>query len=391
MKVSKIETLACKAGWRPWIFVKITTDSGIVGYADCTDSFGSNPGIRRVIQDLAPLVVGQDPLATERIFWDLYRFMRQSAGGIAQKAIGGIENALLDIKGKALGVPVYSLLGGPTKDSVRVYWSHCGTTRARTWDHVGKPPIRTLDDVAALGREVVERGYTALKTNIIFPGEPPEVVMQGFKGGPGSADRNVSRRILSGLESLIGTFRDAVGPQVDIMLDLNFNFRMEGNVQIARVLEPFDLTWLEIDAFDPAALRHVKDKIRTPVASCENLFGLQGYRPFLEAHAADIAVIDVLWNGLVQSKKIADLADACEMSVAPHNHYSPLATLMAGHFCLSAANVRILELDVDEVPWADELVTNPARVVDGHLHLPSGPGWGADLNEEVLQAHAWPG
>ncbi len=390
MKIAKIETLYCDAGWRPWVFLKISTDEGIIGYSECTDSFGSNRAIAGVVEDLSPLLLGQDPRAVEMLYWDMYRATRQSTGGVVQKAIGGIENALLDIKAKALGVPVYELFGGPTRDRIRVYWSHCGTTRARSWDWVGKKPLASLDDVAALGREVKKAGFTALKTNIIFPGDPPFVLMQGFKGGYGSTDQNTSHEVVAGLEALIGTFREAVGPEVGIMLDLNFNFKTEGNIQIAKALEPFGLMWLEVDSYDPAALRQVKDSLSMPLASGENLFAMRGYRPYLEAHSMDVVVIDVLWNGLAQAKKIADMAEIYEMNVAPHNHYSHLATLIAAQFCMVVPNVRILEVDVDDIPWKDELITRAPEIRDGYLDLPEGPGWGAELNEEVLRAHPWP-
>src|SRR5206468_7739610 len=158
MKVAKLETLSCDAGWRAWIFLKATTDDGAVGWAEITDSHGSPHGLAGIVEDLAPHVVGRDPRAVERIVWDLLRATRQSPGSVIQKAIGGIENALLDLKGKALGVPVYELFGGPTRDAVDVYWSHCGTTRARAWEVTGTKKLASYEDVAKLGAEVVERG-----------------------------------------------------------------------------------------------------------------------------------------------------------------------------------------------------------------------------------------
>src|SRR5947209_20465658 len=124
MRVAKLETLNCDAGWRPWIFLKATTDDGAVGGAEITDSHGSPRGLAGIVEDLKPHVVDRDPRAVERVVWDLFRATRQSPGSVIQKAIGGIENALLDLKAKALGVPVYELFGGPTRDSVDVYWSH---------------------------------------------------------------------------------------------------------------------------------------------------------------------------------------------------------------------------------------------------------------------------
>lgn len=390
MKITKVETLHCDAGWRPWSFIKITTDKDIIGYSECTDSHGSPQGIAGCVKDLEPLLLGQDPRAVEKLYWDMYRVTRQSPGSVIQKAIGGIENALLDIKAKALGVPVYELFGGPLRDRVRVYWSHCGTTRVRSGKMIGTPPIRSRNDIVKLGREVVHRGFTALKTNIIILGKQPYVLMQGFRGGYGSTDQNVSREIVEALETLIGAFRDAVGKKVDICLDLNFNFKTEGNRLITKAMEKFDLLWLELDTYDPRALLQVKESTRIPICSGEDLYGARDYRSFFELHAMDIAAVDVTWNGLAQSKKIADMAEIYEMNVAPHNHYSHLATLINAHFCAMVPNLRILEVDVDDVAWKDDLVTKPPEIRNGYLTIPSGPGWGAELNEEVLRAHPWP-
>jgi galactonate dehydratase len=390
MKIAKIEPLVCSAGWRPWTFIKISTDEGITGYSECTESFGSMQGLIGCIHDLGATLIGQDPRAFEKIYWDLYRMTRQSVGGVVHKAIGGIENALLDIKAKSLGIPVYELFGGPLRELIPVYWSHCGTTRARTWKQIGKEPLRSLNDVADLGREVVAQGYSALKTNIIIPGEPPTVIMQGFRGGYGTTDQNIDHNILDALVALIGTFRDAVGPKVSIALDLNFHFKTEGNKLIARHLEPFNLAWLEMDSYDPQALLQVRESTRIPIGSGEVLYTARDYRPYFDLHAMDIAMIDVAWNGLAQSMKIAHMAEIYEMNMAPHNHYSYLATFMNAHLCAAIPNLRILEVDVDDVPWKDDLVTVLPEIQGGVMKVPTGIGWGTDLDEEALKAHPWP-
>ena len=129
MKITGIETFVVDAGWRPWQFVAVRTDAGLTGYGECSD--GRNPyGIVGAVRDFEPVLLGQDPRPVERIYWDLYRMARQSPGGIAAKAIAGIELALWDVKAKALSVPVYELFGGPLRLHQRVYWSHCGTSRA---------------------------------------------------------------------------------------------------------------------------------------------------------------------------------------------------------------------------------------------------------------------
>ena len=249
--------------------------------------------------------------------------------------------------------------------------------------------MRTLEDIANLGREVVSRGFTALKTNIVIPGEPAQVFMPGFGGGLGTTDQVVTPGIMRAIENLISTFRDAVGPDIDICLDLNFNFKTESCLRIAKAVEAFNLLWLEIDMYDPDALLQIKQSTTTRICSGENLYTLRGYRPYFEKHALDVAMVDVPWNGFTQSKKVADLAESYELNIAPHNYYSHLSTLMSAHLCASVPNVRIMEIDIDDVPWKDDLVTDPLDIKDGQLRIPSRPGWGADLNEREIAKHPW--
>ena len=388
MKITNIETFIVDAGWRPWIFVRVDTDEGISGWGECSD--GRSPyGVTGTVRDLTPLLIGKDPRAYEMRFWDMLRGTRQSPGGIAAKAIAGVELALIDIKARALGISVVELFGGPTRERVRVYWSHCGTSRARNSELLNTPPLRTMDDIAALGREVVEKGYTALKTNIVIPGDPAGVYFGGFGGEPGTTDGVVSRQMLRHIETLIGTFRDAVGPDVDINLDLNFNFKPESCMRIARVLEQFDLLWLEIDMYEPDAIRQIKDATSTKICTGENLFYMREFIPYFQARSADVFMIDVPWNGFAQSKKVGDLAEAYQLNVAPHNYYSHLSTCISASLCAVLPNVRIMEIDVDDVPWREDMVTHVPHIENGYLTIPSGPGWGIEVVEEVLKAHPW--
>src|SRR5262245_11306519 len=169
MKVAGIETLSCDAGWRNYEYLKLSTDEGVVGWSEFAEGFGS-PGVGAVIATLAPRVIGQPVGDIERIYANLYSLTRPGAGGVIAQAIGAIENALIDAKARALGVPVYALLGGKVRDRIRVYWSHCATWRINlpAWY---KPPITDLDGVKAMGREVREKRFTAMKTNI-FTYEP---------------------------------------------------------------------------------------------------------------------------------------------------------------------------------------------------------------------------
>ncbi len=389
MKIARVEALHCDGGWRPWTFVRIETDTGLVGWGECSDN--RNPlGIAGCVRDFEDLLVGQDPRPIELRYWDMLRRSRQNLGGVSHKALAGIELALWDIKAKALGVPVYELFGGPLRDRVRLYWSHCGTTRARRGDLLGTPPLRTLDDIAALGREVVRRGFTALKTNIVIPGDPPTVYFPGFAAGMNTTDGVATPEIMRAIEALISTFRDAVGPDVGLCLDLNYNFRTDATMRIAKMLEPYRLQWLEYDTWDPQALLQIKQSTTLPIASCESLVTTRQYRPFFELHATDVAIVDVPWNGFGQAVKIASMAETYEINVAPHNYYSHLADLHSLHFCAVLPNVRIMEIDIDDVPWKGALVTRPPVIQDGHALIPAGPGWGADIDEAVLREHPWP-
>ena len=386
MKLARLETLTCAAGWRPWLFVKATADDGLVGWSEVTDSHGSPTGLAGVVRDLEPLVVGKDPRAFEAIHWDLYRRTRQSPGSIVTKAIGGIENALLDLAGKAHGVSVAELLGGPTRATIPVYWSHCGTTRARAWEVTGTPKLDGYEAVTALGREVVEHGYRAFKTNIVVPGDEPRVLMPGF-GRDGGIDRNPTPETLAALTRLLDAFVEGTGGAAQPIVDLNFNLTVEGIVQVARALEPYGLAWLEVDAYDPDALAYARSRSPIPICSGENLYGLRGFRPYLAAGAMDVASVDVIWNGVAQSRKIADLAETHEVACAPHNYYSHLATFIAAQWCAVIPNVRMLEVDVDDVPWREELTTAVPAIADGELVVPAGPGWGCEVVESVLAAH----
>ena len=320
----------------------------------------------------------------------LHAISRLAAGGVNHQAIAAIENACLDVKAKALGVPVYALFGGAMRDKLDLYWSHCGSFRVWRRDffekELGLAPIRTLDDVKKLGREVVRRGYKALKTNPLPLAEGSKPFNSGFRITPGFLDRQADARTIGEICDVLAAFRDGAGPHTGIMFDLNFNQRTDGFLRIAQAIEEFKLAWLEIDIHDADALALIRRSRRTPIASLESLYGLKQYRPFLQQYAVDVAIVDVPWNGLWESMRIATLADAFEVDIAPHNFYGDLATLMSAHFCAAVPNFRIMEYEADDVPWRGEFVTHPPVVENGRLVIPTRPGWGADVNEEAVRA-----
>jgi L-alanine-DL-glutamate epimerase-like enolase superfamily enzyme len=389
MRIANVEDLHADGGWRTISFLKLTTDEGLVGWAEFYDGFGAG-GVSDLIRRFGTIVKGMDPRDVGRISTSLHAISRMAAGGMNHQAIAAIENACLDVKAKALSVPVYALFGGAMRERLDLYWSHCGSFRVWQRDffeqELGLAPVRTLDDLTELGREAVRHGYKALKTNPLQLGEGARPFNPGFRIVPGLLDRSTDARWIGQIGDVLAAFRDGAGPDMGIMLDLNFSQRTDGFLRIAQAVEPFKLTWLEVDLHDPEALALVRRSTRTPIASLESLYGLKQYRPFLQNYAVDVAVVDVPWNGLWESMRVATLADAFEVDVAPHNYYGDLATLMSAHFCAAVPNFRIMEYEVDDVPWRSEFVTHSPVVENGQLLVPTRPGWGADVNEEAVRA-----
>jgi galactonate dehydratase len=387
MKIAKIEDLHCAAGWRTFSFLKVTTDDGLIGWSEYTEGDGSR-GLTSVIHGMAEALIGQDPRPVQAISSLLYVRHQQAANGINQRAMAAIENALLDIKGKNLGVPVYELFGGPVRTRLPVYWSHCGTYRVRNHLDVGTPQARTYDDIAALGKEVKARGFKALKTNILaFDGEKLVGFGPGAGRTPGWPALNIDNKTLQAVRDTLGAFRTGAGPEMGLLLDVNYHFKTEGFLQVAKAVEPYNLTWLEFDTWDPQALALIRSRAPCPIASSESVSGRRGYRPFLDAYASDVVIIDVIWNGFLESIKIAAMAEAYEVNVAPHNYYGHLSTAISAHFCATVPNLRVMEVDVDSVAWRDELFLNAPVIEDGELLLPTGPGWGVEVNEAAVRAH----
>lgn len=387
MRVDRIETLHCDGGWRVFSFLKITTDTGLVGWSEFNECYGSR-GLSAVIAGLADLLVGTDPRFVTRLSSLLQARTRQVRGGIAQQAIAAIENALLDITAKDLGVPVSALFGGPIRNRLRLYWSHCGSYRLQHSGLIRAAPIRGLDDLKSLGQEVADRGFTALKTNVFdFGPLGPRMIMPGFAWSPGYPELNVSAEVIDMMTAQLAALRDGAGREMGIMLDLNYNFKTEGFIRAAHALAPFDLLWLELDTTDPAALARIRNAAPMPIASGESLFGIRQHLAFLEHGALDVAIIDVVWNGFREAIGIAAIANAYETNAAPHNFFGPLATLISAHFCAAIPNFRIMEIDVDDVPWRDDLLTQPPVIEHGHLVVPTAPGWGAEVNEDTVRNH----
>ena len=385
MKITAVKPFIVDGGFRPWTFVKVeTSEPGLVGWGDCTD-WGSPGPVAATVERYSEWVIGRDPMQVEAIWWDLSAASMRHVGGIAWKAMSGIDSALWDIRGKALGAPVWQLLGGKLRDELRLYWSHCGSVRANYSERVGKPPVKTTDDLRRLAQEVAARGFTALKTNLFRLEDRPDAtpLLNRMVNHPGDATPGHIRNA----ELIVGIFREELGPDVGIALDVAFTFKLGGAIKLAQALEPYNLMWLETETLDPDALRLVRESTKTTICTGESLYGFHGYKPYLQLHSQDVIMPDFAWNGITMGKKLCDFAHAYDTLIAPHNCHSPINTLVSAAVCATVPNFFIQELDVDDAPWRDDIMTHPLEVVDGRLKITQRPGLGSDLIEAELAKH----
>ena len=382
--ITAIETISCDDGWRNYHFCKVTCSDGTIGWSEYDEAFGA-PGVGHIIQRLTNRILGFEVGSIEAVYWTLYAATRPASGGVVALAIAAIENAVIDAKAKVLGLPVYELLGGKVRDELRVYWSHCATWRISRGDFY-KPAITHLDGVEALGREVREKGFTALKTNIYSYGDDkkPKGWGPGF-GAPFYPELNANAEQVRGLRTHLEALRSGAGPNVEILLDLNYNFRPEGVIKVLKELEDFDLFWVEYDINTAEALADIRRHSRHPIASCETLLGLRQFMPFFQQRALDVAIVDVIWNGAWQAMKIAAAAEAHELNVAPHNFYGHLSTMQSVHFAAAVPNLRIVEADIDRVEADARIFTHAPEIRDSHLIVPDRPGWGTEPNEAYIR------
>jgi L-alanine-DL-glutamate epimerase-like enolase superfamily enzyme len=383
MKVTSVETLACDAGWRNYYFLKLGTDSGITGWSEYDEGFGS-PGVTAVIDQLKGRLIGLPVNDHERFFQLASALTRPAPGSVVGEGIGALENALLDAKAKALGVPCYELLGGRVRDKIRVYWSHCPTWRINHPTFY-PPQVSDLEGVKRTAIEVRERGFTGLKTNLFLHEDGPLVGWRPGFAVPFQPELPVSSKLIRNVRRHLETLREGAGPDVALLIDINFNAKPEGLLKLLRATADLDLFWVEIDLHNPAALAYVRQPSPHPVASCETLIGLRTFLPYFDKQAMDVAIIDAVWNGVWQGMKIANLADAHDVNIAPHNFYGDLCTMMNCHFAAAVPNLHIMETDVDRLPWEGELFTHAPEYRDGHLLVPDRPGWGTEPIEEAIR------
>ena len=392
MKITKIEDLHAASGLGHFSFLKISTDEGLVGWAEFNEGSGSK-SLSAVIRAIGEPLIGEDPLPVQKIATQLYQRTVQAPGGLNQRANAAIEMALWDIKGKSVGLPVYALFGGPVRDRVQVYWSHCGSYRMQAGEKLGVKPVRTLDDISELGAEVAARGFKGLKTNCfhLIDGQLSRQ-MQGYGNQAGHAALNLERHTLKGIVATLQAFRDGAGPEMNLHLDCKLSLGVGGLHQNrkARSSVRHD-AGSSMDMWDAhGSRRHRRRNSPVPIASLESVVGRRNFRPFLERNAADFAIIDLLWNGWSEALKIAAMVESFEVSCAPHNYHGHLSSAISAHFCAVAPNIKVMETDIDSAPWRDELFTTEVRYENGEMIIPTGPGWGMDVDEAAVRRHAPP-
>lgn len=389
MKIISIETLHADGGDRPFSFVKVTTASGLIGWSEYTEAVG-NMGVTVAIERLAELLKGQRADRAEWAMAITYTRTIAASNGIAAHARGAIANALLDVSAKAAGVPVSTLFGGRVRDRIPLYWTHFCGPRIHRPDQVELPAVRTYDDIANLARQAKQRGFAAVKMNIFaHDGEKFTGWSPGHGVGAGYPALNPNRDMFAALERQIEAIRSGAGQGLDVMVDLNFNFKLEGFTQICRMLEKHDLYWAEIDINDPHAMAKLKERTSVPISGGESLMGRRAYRPYFENYTMDVAIIDVIWNGFLESYKIASMAETYELNVAPHNFYGYLGDHISAQFASVVPNFKIMEFEVDDVPWRGEFFTHAPTIENGEFIVPDRPGWGTDVIEEAVRARPW--
>ena len=387
MKVTGIDTFLVKSLTRPWLYCAVRTDEGITGYSE----FGVGDlakGLTGLVEDLSRHIIGKDPRSVEQHYTNMVRLSRSAYGGATWMAIAGIELALWDVKGKAMGVPVHELVGGPTRTEQKVYWSHLVSFQSTNYKALGREPLRNYDDIKALMRMALDAGYDTVKTNIQIPGDPFRTISQGTVG---PHDQVLSRELQNAAVRQISAMREEAGPDAHICLDVNVNFKAEAQIRLGQALEPYDLMWMEIDNLDAESLRMVKNATRTPICSGEQKLGPLNYLELLQNRSMDFMKLDVQWQGFIPARRAANMAELFDINVAPHNYNSHLSNFQTMNLCASINNVRISESDPVQAPWREELFTVLPEVNNGMMKIPTGPGWGTELREDMAKKYAYTG
>jgi galactonate dehydratase len=374
VRVTGFELLPVRATERTvWLFVRLRTDVGLTGLGEASDAFGfantSKQDATRMESELAAffaLIEGKSPL-------DIGPYREQGeraakkGGLISATAYSAVEQALWDLAGKALDVPTCSLFGGRIRDTLPTYANVNRATRPRT-------PA----GFAAAARMAVRDGFRAVKA-APFDGFPP----------PGSPSSVIEAAVEGGIAS-IAAMREAIGPDVELMVDCHSFFDVTRAVSVAKRLEPYRLAWYE-EPVPPERVeetREIRRLIQQPMAGGEILYGVAGFAPLSRNRTVDVIMPDVKHcDGLLELTRIAAVAETDEVTVAPHNPSGPVSTAASVQVCAVLKNFRLLEFQWGEVDWRPDVLKPPERFENGTIHVPDRPGLGIELNEEVVRAH----
>ena len=340
-----------------WLFIKIYTDAGIYGVGEGSLQY-KDLGLMAEIEDFSKFLIGKDPFAIEYIWTSLYRRVTWTGGAVTMSAISAIDLALWDLKGKALGVPVYELLGGKVRDAVPVY--------ANGWFEDAVTP----EDHAEMAIKTVESGYPCLK---FYP----------FKGQYATTPE----RIKTGVE-LVAAVRNAVGPDIQIGIDVRARLDFWSALQVAEELIPYKISWIEepIQFDNPKLMGEFARKSRVPVSTGEQLYNRWDFQPLLDEKSISIIQPDICHaGGISELRKIASAAETQYVNVAPHNSNGPISTAASLHLDMNIPNCFKQEIFVSFLDRYEAVLTNQIPIHDGFATPPVGPGWGTDIDEEALK------
>ena len=362
MKIVDVKSHVLGTAWRNLTFVRVITDEGLEGVGEVR-MLNHTDALSGYLKEAVPNhVLGHNPMNIEDLVHRMYRNDYARADEIAMSAIATIEIACWDIVGQALGQPVYKLLGGAVREKIKAY--------ANGWYTVERTP----EEFHAAATKAIGKGYRALK-------------LDPFGSGFYELDRTEKMRSIA----LVEAVRDAVGPDVEIMVEMHGRFNPATAIQLAHELEAFKPSWIEepVPPENLAALKKASEKISLPVATGERLHTRYDYRQLFELQAADIIQPDIThFGGLLETKKLAAWAEAYYLLVAPHNVGGPVSTAAALHFAASTPNFKILEHFNDFAEdWVKQAAPGNPEVQDGYFALPQGPGLGVKLDEEVIREH----
>lgn len=368
MKIERIETIVVDTGkGRTWAFVEIATDEGLVGVGEASQS-RLDAAVVAQVKALEPLYVGHDPFALIEARARLLK--RPDAGRTLHVAVSSLEQALWDIVGKAVGRPVHELLGGAVREEIPLYANVA--MAAESW---------TPEPVARWAKAAADDGFAAVKFNIL-PIDAGRGPLRSHLGFAKAMDNAVA---------VVREARAAVGPHVRLLTDWSLAIGAKDAVRLADALEPYDLLWIE-EPFvlgDPAELAAFRRRIRPRLTVGEQLLKAADFRALLEARAADCIMPDVKWlGGILECRKVAAMAEAFDVEIAPHNMSGPVATAASAAFSAGAANLLIMEYCYGVPGWRAELVDGTERVEKGMLKLASAPGLGLAWNGAAARKRA---